>query len=289
MRGVIHGRLATVLTAAVVVFIGVSLVWSLQSVVRHERLRQDYRRTVMAIRWWMVPAAVGQLTVVIAVYVALVNVFPLLGWGWWRMLGNSGNVTLAQTGQSGFIWKMVGLAVPILAAAVVPWLAHAEELAFRDRAERQGLRRKVTRQVAFGMTHFWAGIPIAACLALTISGLYFLMVYLRAVAALGPELETAREVPQYERLPYPALPANRDEDPEAWAKVLGERERVRMENERRRDEWADNLGDQISASRDRVDQVRRLAVARSAAAHAVSNWVLIILLVLFLSRRALGS
>lgn len=285
----LHGTLATVLTVVVVALIAASLLRSLHGVVRHERLRQDYRRTVMAMRWWMIPGAIGQLTVVVAVYVALVNMFPLLGWGWWRMLGNSGNVTLAQTGQSGLIWKVVGVAVPILAAAVVPWLAHAEELAFRDRAERQGVRRRVTRQVAFGLTHFWAGIPIAACLALTISGLYFLMVYLRAIAALGPELAAAHEMPQYERLPYPALPANLGQDPDAAAELQRERERVRMENERRRNEWAGNLGDQISASRDRVDQVRRRAIAKSAAAHAVSNWVLIVLLVLFLAQRALVS
>lgn len=285
----LHGTTATVLTVAVVAFIAASLLRSLHGVVRHERLRQDYRRTVMAMRWWMIPGAIGQLTVVVAVYVALVNVFPLLSWGWWRMLGNSGNVTLAQTGQSGLIWKVVGVAVPILAAAVVPWLAHAEELAFRDRAERQGVRRKVTRQVAFGLTHFWAGIPIAACLALTISGLYFLMVYLRAIAALGPELAAAQEMPKYERLPYPAPPANLGQHPDAAAELQRERERVRMENERRRNEWADNLGYQITASRDRVDQVRRRAVAKSAAAHAVSNWVLIVLLVLFLARRALVS
>lgn len=284
-----HGTLVTILTAAVVVFMAVSLLRSLRSLVRHERLRQDYRQTVMAMRWWMIPAAIGQLTVVIAVYIALVNVFPLLGWGWWRMLGNSGNVALAQTGQSGLIWKVVGVAVPILVAAVVPWLAHAEELAFRDRAERQGVRRKTTRQVAFGLTHFWAGIPIAACLALTISGLYFLTVYLRAIATLGPELEAAREVPRYERLPYPALPATMDKGPKEWAILQSERERVRMENERRRNEWADGLADQISASRDRVDQVRRRAVAKSAAAHAVSNWVLIILLELFLAWRELVS
>ncbi|MCK8642267.1 hypothetical protein [Mycobacterium colombiense] len=286
----LHGTPATVLTAVVVAFIAASMLRSLKNVIRHERLRQEYRQTVLAMRWWMIPAAIGQITIVIAVYIALVHIFPLLGWGWWRMLGNSGNVGLAQTGQSGLIWKVVGVAVPIVVAAVVPWLAHAEELAFRHRAEQQGIRRKVTRQVAFGLTHFWAGIPIAACLALTISGLYFLMVYLRAIAALGPQLEAARQMPQYERLPYPALPANlKSKDPDAWAELQRERERVRTENERRRNEWADTLGEQISASRDCVDQVRRRAVAKSAAAHAVSNWVLIALLVLFLARRALVS
>lgn len=285
----LHGTLATVLTAVVVAFIAASMLRSLHNVIRHERLRQEYRQTVLAMRWWMIPAAIGQLAMVIAVYVALVKVFPLLGWGWWRMLGNSGNVGLAQTGQNGLIWKVVAVAVPIVVAAVVPWFAHAEELAFRDRAEQQGIRRKVTRQVVFGVTHFWAGIPIAACLALTISGLYFLMVYLRAIATLGPELEAAREMPRYEPLPHPALPATVGKDPDAWAELQRKRERVRVENERRRSEWADNLGEQISASRDRVDQVRRRAVAKSAAAHAVSNWVLIVLLVLFLAWRALMS
>ncbi|WP_156765442.1 hypothetical protein [Mycobacterium sp. 1245852.3] len=282
----LHGTLATILTAVVVVFIAASMLRSLHNVVRHERVRQEYRQTVLAIRWWMLPAAIVQLTVVIAVYVALVNVFPLLGWGWWRMLGNSGNVGLAQTGQSGWIWAVVGVAVPIVVAALVPWVAHAEELAFRYRAEQQGIRRKVTRQVVFGLTHFWAGIPIGACLALTISGLYFLMVYLRAIATLGPEVEAARQMPQYERLPSPALTDN--EDPNAWTELRRERERVRTENERRRNEWADSLADQISASRDRVDQVRRRAVAKSAAAHAVSNWVVIVLLVVFLALRALA-
>lgn len=285
----LHGTPATILTAIVVAFIAASMLRSLRNVVRHERLRQEYRETVLAMRWWMIPAAIGQLTVVISVYVALVNVFPLLGWGWWRVLGNNGNVGLAQTGQSGWIWAVVGVAVPIIVAALVPWVAHAEELAFRYRAEQQGLRRKVLRQTVFGLTHFWAGIPIAACLALTLSGLYFLMVYLRTIATLGPEVEAARQMPQYERLPSPALSDNMDEDPDAWAELHRERERVRTENERRRNEWADNLGAQITASHDRVDQVRRRAVASSAAAHAVSNWVVIVLLVLFLAWRGLVS
>lgn len=283
----LHGTPATVLTAVVVAFIAGSMLRSLHNVVRHARLRQEYRQTVLAMRWWMIPAAIGQLTVVIAVYFALVNVFPLLSWGWWRMLGNSGNVGLAQTGQSGWIWAVVGVAVPIVVAALVPWVAHAEELAFRYRAEQQGVRRKVTRQVVFGLTHLWAGIPIAACLALTFSGLYFLMVYLRAIATLSPELEAAQQMPQYERLPSPAMPDNMDENPDAWAELHREREQVWTENERRRNEWTHNLGEQISARYDRVDQVRRRAVASSAAAHAVSNWVVILLLVLFLAWRGL--
>lgn len=283
----LHGTPATVLTAAVVIFMLVSTVRMLRNLVRSERLRRDYRHTVTAMRWWMVPAAVIQFSLVIALYLALVKLFPLLGWGWWRMLGNSGNVALAQTGQSGLIWKVTGFTLPILAAAVVPWLAHAEEMAFRAGAERQGIRRRLTRQVMFGLAHAWAGIPIGACLALTGSGLYFLLVYLRAIAALGPDLEAARTVPTYERLPYPSLPAGVADDPEGLAALKAERARVRGENEERRNAWAAQLAEQISASYDRVDQLRRRAVAKSAAAHAVNNWLLILVLEVFLSYQAL--
>ncbi|WP_156671069.1 MULTISPECIES: hypothetical protein [unclassified Mycobacterium] len=285
----LHGTSATVLTAVVVLFIAVTTLRILRSLVRSERARREYRQTVMAMRWWMIPAAVGQLTLVFAAYLGLVHFLPLLGWGWWRMLGNAGNVGLAQTGQTGLIWRVIGFAVPILLAAAVPWMAHAEELAFRAGSERQGVRRKVRRQVVFGLTHMWAGIPIGACLALTISGLYFLLVYLRALASLGPDLQAARNVPSYERLPSPSLPAGAEEDPETLAALHTERARVRQENDERRKAWADKLEEQISASYDRVDQVRRRAVAKSAAAHAVSNWLLIVLLVAFLAWRELAT
>lgn len=281
----LHGKLATILTAVVLGVVAASLVWTLTGVIRHGRLREEYRRTVMAMRWWMIPAAIGQLSVVVAVYFSLLNAFPWLRWGWWHLLGNGGNVNLGQTGQTGLIWRLVAVALPILVAVIVPWLAHAEEVMFRARAERQGVRRRLRRQVAFGLVHFWSGIPIAACLALTVSGLYFLTVYLRAIRRLGPELQAAEEIPRYERLPYPALPANVGDDPDAWAAHRTERGRVRAENERRRNEWSDNLQGHISASRDRVDEVICRAVATSAAAHAVNNWLLIsLLLVVFLVR-----
>lgn len=278
----LHGKLATILTAATLMVVVAALLRTLFGVIRHEGSREEYRRTVMAMRWWMIPAAIGQLSIVIAVYLSLAQQFPALQWGWWRLLGNSGNVNLGQTGQTGLIWGVVAVALPLLGAVAVPWLAHAEELMFRAGAERQGVRRRLRRQVAFGLLHFWSGIPIAACLALTVSGPYFLTVYMRAIRLLEPELEAAQEIPRYERLPYPALPANARYDSDARVAHRRERERMRAENDRRRNEWSDKLHDHISASHHRVDEVRRRAVATSAAAHAVSNWVLISLLLAWL-------
>jgi hypothetical protein len=275
--------LAGATLAAVVIMVG----FRCRALARTKHLRDDYRQTVRAIRWWMIPAALAQLLVVVATMLALAKL-PFLSFGWWRLLGGTGNIALGQTHQPGLIWRVLAFAVPIAVVVIVPMEAHSEEMAFRFRAEKYSVIQRLRTQFRFGIMHCLVGIPIAAGLALTLSGLYYLAVYLHAIRQLGPEMAGASEVPRYERLPYPRVPATTAYDPEAWRAHDREREGVRIENERRLNQWLNTRPAQAGASIERVNQVRRHAATKAAAAHAVSNWLVIIIILFGLVTGALS-
>lgn len=140
--------------------------------------RRNYVAVLKAVRWWMAPACLVNLAVVVTVGSWLMRV-PLLDFSWWKFLsGQGGNVALGQTAFSGPGWAVVSLALPVGILLVIPTLALYEEWMFRQGRERRSVVGKFGTQLKFGLLHsLFAGVPLAFGLALTISGLYFLAVY----------------------------------------------------------------------------------------------------------------
>ncbi|MEZ5218426.1 MAG: hypothetical protein R2715_18025 [Ilumatobacteraceae bacterium] len=75
----------------------------------------------------------------------------------------------------------------------LPLFAHAEERAFRQGAEHWSTERRAAKCVQFGLVHALIGIPIGVALALSVGGLYFLVVYLRAFSRTGSRHEATLE------------------------------------------------------------------------------------------------
>lgn len=169
-----------VLMAVALLLMAHSVVTSLSSL-RRQCERDAYARTVRAARWWMVPAALVQLSVVIGTYAVLVWLFPPLRWGWWSAVGGVGNLLLGQTGGQGWAWRALAFAMPLVVLALLPRWAQIEEDIFRAGSERRTRARRAVVHVVFGLVHCIVGIPIGAGIALIVSGIYFEQVYLRAL------------------------------------------------------------------------------------------------------------
>lgn len=231
------------------IIIAVSLLmiaWNL-SHAKDARWRRDYVSVLRALRWWMLPGALATLGVVVGITQILWNV-PFLRVGWWSLAGGVGNVYLGQTGNEGLGWRLVGLAVPLLLALVLPIAALVEESIFRSGLERQRWTVRVARQAAFGFLHcLLAGVPLAAGFAIGVAGGYYAVVYLCAYRA--------RE----RASPEPALVAPGPDD--RW------------------EEWL-RLADRMVEQREqRQEELRRSGVVTAAAAHLTFNFVILALVV----------
>ena len=172
-------QLTNVLTFAVLGFMGFRLLTGL----RRSRLA-DGRSVVSQVRrrfgWrhvWPVPLL---LTAVVVAATALMQI-PGLSWGWWSMLGGTGNPVFGESdATAGTVWEWIipltfmGLLLPAL-----PLFAYAEERMFRTGAEDWSRARRLLKVLQFGMIHAIIGIPIGAALALSLGGAYFMWVYLR--------------------------------------------------------------------------------------------------------------
>ncbi|WFR71072.1 hypothetical protein P9209_17040 [Prescottella defluvii] len=62
-----------------------------------------------------------QITLVATTFWALTVVAPFTRFGWWVALGGTGNISLGQTGKDGMGWTMLGVAVPLGLALLVPY------------------------------------------------------------------------------------------------------------------------------------------------------------------------
>ena len=174
-----NDQLTNVLTFAVLGFMGFRLVTGLRhsrtssgrSVVSQVRRRFGWRHV------WPVPLV---LTVVVAVATALMQV-PGLSWGWWSMLGGTGNPVFGESdATTGTVWEwIIPLTFMCLLIPALPLFAYAEERMFRTGAESWSRRRRLLKVLQFGMIHAIIGIPIGAALALSLGGAYFMWVYLR--------------------------------------------------------------------------------------------------------------
>jgi hypothetical protein len=182
-----------VLTFAVLGFMGVRLISGLRTS-RSTGGRTIVRQVLRTIRWrhvWPVPFL---LAAVVAV-ASLLLLVPGLSWGWWSMLGGSGNPVFGSSDTTaGTVWELV---VPLVFVALLlpalPLFAHAEERIFRTGAESWSLRRRAWKVLQFGLVHALIGVPLAAALAISIGGAYFMRVYLRAYRAFPSQREATLE------------------------------------------------------------------------------------------------
>ncbi len=150
-------------------------------------------------------------------------------------------------------------------ALAVPLLARQEELWFRSGTETSSLVETLARSLLFGLVHVLAGVPVAAALALSVPGLVFATVYRLAFdSSRIPALVAA---PTINWSDYETIPDTRGRL--AWLEAqLGAEERSSR-----------NRGDWQASQR----QARELATDVAAAAHTVSNWCAIGLLLVVLA------
>lgn len=258
-------------TIAVLLLVTVGLGLTGLRLTRDPTRRAEYVATISSIRWWMAPAAILHLTAVLGTYAALSALFPPLTWGWWRLFGGVGNVALGQTDEQGLGWSIVGFAIPVVLTALVPALAFDEKVAFRDGSDLESWHAGLLRQVRFGLAHsLFAGVPIAAGLALILSGFYYRCIYLVAVRR-GPESQPS-QTPTTSVPELPPLPASGNYDPDEWDTALADRAAVRARRVAQSSDEGDP-GVPLRAPR---------AVATAAAAHTVSNWFVCLALLGFL-------
>ncbi|HQZ35126.1 MAG TPA: hypothetical protein PK020_11915 [Ilumatobacteraceae bacterium] len=174
-----NDQLTNVLTFAVLGFMGFRLVTGL----RHSR--SAHGRSIVSQVWhrigwrhvWPVPLV---LIVVVAAATALMQI-PGLSWGWWSMLGGTGNPVFGESDATvGTVWEwIIPLTFMCLLLPALPLFAYAEERMFRAGSQGWSRPRRVLKVLQFGMIHALIGIPLGAALALSLGGAYFMWVYLR--------------------------------------------------------------------------------------------------------------
>lgn len=278
-----------ILSGVVLLLVVTSMVMSVRQLNRSPARRAEYRATVRAVRWWMVPGALAQLSLVATTFWALTVLAPFTRFGWWAALGGTGNISLGQTGKDGIGWAMLAVAVPLGLTLLVPILAHNEEQMFRAGAEGWSVGRRIRTQVTFGLIHLTMGIPVAAGLALVISGFYFEWVYLHAVRRHRSDIDALKDVPPPVEEHCPPLPVGIPYDPAEWDRVQTLRAEIRARNRQRRLDWEDGDDDESRRARAQRAALRAPAVSTAAAAHATSNWIICgVLLVFVLSELLAG-
>ncbi len=191
-------------TVAVLAFVGVRLVSGL----RHSLTAQGrslWRVIVGRIGWrhiWPVPLVLG----LVVAAASLLTRIPGLNWGWWSAFGGQGNPVFGTNDStSGTVleWLVPAVFMTMLIPAL-PLFAYAEERMFRLGAQHWSSRRRAVKVVQFGLAHALIGIPIGTALALSVGGVYFMMVYLRSfrsgATSEAATLESARAHTAYNGL-----------------------------------------------------------------------------------------
>lgn len=166
------------LTLTILTVVGVQLVGAARSSLG---ARRHVTRIVAGMRWHHLYRAIPVLVAVLTALVVLLQV-PGLDLGWWTAIGGVGNPVFgtSEHGLSGDAAVLLSALFGVLLLVSLPLLVEREEWVFRRGAERRSMRANAAFAVAFGAMHVLVGIPIGAGLALSIGGVYFTRVYLRA-------------------------------------------------------------------------------------------------------------
>ena len=267
------------ITLLVLVVVLVSLALSAYQL-QDTAVRRSYANVVGAIRWWMVPAALVGIAGFLAVWLGLAHI-SWMRWSWWYALGGSGNASLGQTSGAETsdalrsVETVLGFVIPVFVILLVPALARAEEVLFRQGTEYDGPIRVLGRSLAFGLVHATVGVPLGAAVALTVPGAMFHLVY-RAAAPTG--LPSPR--------PRPIQPSVHDLFPAAGlvATATGAIGTSALESAKQRLALLEHHLDEtrrweeLGAIR---TEGREKAVDRAAALHAVYNWIALAIFVVF--------
>jgi hypothetical protein len=186
-------RLSNVLSVVVLAVIGVRLVQAVK-LSRSARGRSLIREVWLGLRWrhvWPVPFV---LAGVLAVAIPLLMI-PPLRWGWWSAIGGDGNPVFGSSSTTaGTFWSwLIPSVFMALVLLALPLFANAEERMFRMGAQRWSTRRRAVKVIQFGLIHAVIGIPIGVALALSVGGVYFMVVYLRAFRRTGSSTEATMD------------------------------------------------------------------------------------------------
>jgi len=197
--------------------------------------RSEVWSVFRSLRWWMPFASVAMFATMLTCLRVILDLVPALSWGWWSMLGGSGSLVAGQTGNTGPVAVALGFIIPVLLVFAVPREAYIEEEVFRGRHEAMTPARRALSNVTFGMAHCVVGVPLATGIVLSLGGWYFSLVY---------RLTYARTLSAIEEM----TAHHPDTDDHA----------LRVDDERTHRAAA-----------------RLAALRTAAAAHAVSNWIIV--------------
>ena len=142
-------------------------------------------------------APVPLVAAVVVVAAMLLVQIPLLDFGWWSALGGEGNPVFGSTERTAgtALEIVIPLAFIALLTPALPLFAEREEQIFRAGAEEWSTPKRLLKGVQFGLVHAVIGIPVGVALALSISGWWFTIAYLRGFRSGGQEaalLESTR-------------------------------------------------------------------------------------------------
>lgn len=129
---------------------------------------------------WSLAGGLAALTLVLVCAVSLMEWSPrVFGWSWLSMLAteSDGPVSGQNLNLSAVKIRWFGVLFTALLALNIPRLARLEEAAFRRGTK--SWTDALPRSLKFGFMHMIVGVPVAAGLCLTLSGLWFTWNYFR--------------------------------------------------------------------------------------------------------------
>lgn len=136
------------------------------------------------------------LLVTALIAIGLIKFFPLLGWGWGRLIfGTTANIIVApilsSATSSSLLMKVPGFIAMFLLLSAMPFFVWVEEIDFRKgHIEWKPI---CIQSIKFGLIHLIMGIPIGMGLALSIPGFVFACKYRKAYLSLEGLTEHERE------------------------------------------------------------------------------------------------
>lgn len=125
---------------------------------------------------------VAVLSATIALYVLLSKTLPWLNYSWISAVTAAGSGEAQAGGMNPIAAPLfLPLVGPMFAALLLfclPLLTRAEERAFRGGT--RSMVHAVPRSIVFGLAHCIVGVPLAAGLAISVPGLWFSYIYIKA-------------------------------------------------------------------------------------------------------------